>query len=163
EETPPSPKKLNFRVPVDLEAICLKAMAKQPEDRYMSAAALAGDVRAFLRGEPIEARALSGPMRWIISWQNTLRRRNKVVIQYDWSTFLILQAATILAGSTLANWWLVAAPPSVLAWPVLVIKITQVLVMLLLLWRMRPTGTAALEAGERQILALVPGYYGGFL
>jgi hypothetical protein len=163
EETPPSPRKLNFRVPADLEAICLKAMAKQPADRYMSAAALAGDIRSFLRGEPTDARPLSRPLRWIISAQNTLRRRNKVIIQYDWSTFLILQAATILVGSTLANWWLVANPLSVLAWPVLLIKIAQVLIMLLLLWRMRPTGTATLEAGERQIMALVPGYYGGFI
>ena len=29
-----------------------------------------------------------------------------MVVQYDWSTFLLLQATTILAGSTLANLWL---------------------------------------------------------
>jgi hypothetical protein len=46
---------------------------------------------------------------------------------------------------------------------VLLIKAVQVIVMFVLLLRMRPTGTAAFEAGERQIFALVPGYYGGFV
>ena len=159
EETPPPPRQINPMVPVDLEAICLKAMEKTPEDRYSSAAALAGDVRAFLRGEATEAR----PHTWITTVQNSLNRRHKMVVQYDWSTFLLLQATTILAGSTLANVWQVLGPTTALAFPVLTIKGVQVVVMLLLLWRMRPTGTAALEAGERQILALVPGYYGGFV
>ena len=35
--------------------------------------------------------------------------------------------------------------------------------MLFLLRYMRPTGTAAIDAGERQIYVLVPGYYGGFV
>jgi hypothetical protein len=163
EQAPRPLRHIDPNIPVDLEAICLKAMAKQPEERYPTAAAFAADVRSFLRGERIEARVLVWPLTYVVSFQNALKRQNRVVVQYDWSTFLVLQAATILAGSTLANLWLVFGPPSVWAWPALLIKVLQVAVMLLLLWRMRPTGTAALEAGERQILALVPGYYGGFL
>jgi serine/threonine-protein kinase len=159
EETPPAPRQLNPKVPIDLEAVCLKAMAKSPEDRYTSAAALAGDVRAFLRGEATEAK----PRTWITWAQNSLNRRHKMIVQHDWSTFLLLQATTILAGSTLANLWLVWGPSKHVALPVLSIKFVQVLVMFMLLWRRRPTGTAAFEAGERQIFALVPGYYGGFL
>ncbi len=40
----------------DLEAICDKALAKEPERRYQSAAALADDVRAHLAGATISAR-----------------------------------------------------------------------------------------------------------
>ncbi len=40
----------------DLEAIVLMAMAKQPDRRYPSAAALASDVRRLLNFQPIEAR-----------------------------------------------------------------------------------------------------------
>ncbi|HVV88008.1 MAG TPA: WD40 repeat domain-containing serine/threonine-protein kinase, partial [Kofleriaceae bacterium] len=40
----------------DLEAICDKALAKEPERRYQSAAALADDVRAHLDGATISAR-----------------------------------------------------------------------------------------------------------
>src|SRR5213078_3073593 len=45
ENAPRAPRQLNPNIPVDLEAVCLMAMAKRPEDRYSSAAALANDVR----------------------------------------------------------------------------------------------------------------------
>jgi serine/threonine protein kinase len=159
EEMPPPPRLIKPQLPLDLEAICQKAMAKRPQDRYSSAAAFARDLRAFLRGETTEAR----PHTWITRVQNTLNRRHKVVVQHDWGWFLLLQGVTILAGSTLANALLLWEPTKGLAWPVMMAKLAQVAVMLFLLWRMRPTGTVAFEAGERQILALVPGYYGGFL
>src|SRR5262249_30781623 len=38
-----------------LEAICLKAMAVRPEDRYSSPAALAQDVERWLADEPVTA------------------------------------------------------------------------------------------------------------
>ncbi len=42
-------------VPRGLEAVCLKAMATQPDDRYATARALADDVEAWLAGEPVSA------------------------------------------------------------------------------------------------------------
>jgi serine/threonine protein kinase len=46
----------NKHIPAELEIIVLKALAKNPEERYGSAAELAADVRRFLEHQPILAR-----------------------------------------------------------------------------------------------------------
>src|SRR5262245_18439978 len=51
EDNPVPPRQLSRDTPRDLEAICLKALAKRPDDRYPSAGALARDLQAFQRGE----------------------------------------------------------------------------------------------------------------
>jgi serine/threonine-protein kinase len=56
EDEPTPPRKLDKRVPADLETIVLKAMAKEPEERYPTAAALAEDLRRFVDQRPIVAR-----------------------------------------------------------------------------------------------------------
>ena len=42
-------------MPRALEAICLKAMATRPEDRYATALELAADVKRWLADEPVTA------------------------------------------------------------------------------------------------------------
>jgi tetratricopeptide (TPR) repeat protein len=53
---PPPPRRLNPRIPVDLETICQRAMEKDPERRYASAGDFAADLGRYLRGELIAAR-----------------------------------------------------------------------------------------------------------
>ncbi|HOX36749.1 MAG TPA: protein kinase [Candidatus Brocadiia bacterium] len=59
EDDPIPPKRVLKKIASDLETIMLKALEKDKELRYQSAASLGRDLRHFLAGEPIEARRLS--------------------------------------------------------------------------------------------------------
>jgi tetratricopeptide (TPR) repeat protein/tRNA A-37 threonylcarbamoyl transferase component Bud32 len=55
-----APRQVNRSVPAALEAVCLKAMAEQPHNRYASASELGAEVERWLAGEPVRAY----PERW---------------------------------------------------------------------------------------------------
>jgi hypothetical protein len=55
-DEPRPPRRLNDKVPRDLETICLKAMAKAPARRYPTAGELADDLWRYLGHLPIRAR-----------------------------------------------------------------------------------------------------------
>jgi hypothetical protein len=84
---PVPPRRLDRRTPRDLETIILKAMAKEPSQRYQTAEALAEDLRRFLADQPLRARRsslLERTWRWC--------RRNPAV-----ASLLGLVAACLLA------------------------------------------------------------------
>lgn len=58
-ETPVSPAWHRPGIPRALEIICLKCLAKEPKDRYPSAAAFADDLQRFLDDQPILAKSVS--------------------------------------------------------------------------------------------------------
>jgi len=60
---PKPPRQMRRAIPRDLETICLKAMAKRPEDRYADCRAFAEDLRRWMDDEPIQARRSSWPER----------------------------------------------------------------------------------------------------
>ena len=62
-DEPLSPRKLNSRIPRDLETICLKCLEKDPGQRYDSARQLSQELRRYLQGKPIEARPIAAPLR----------------------------------------------------------------------------------------------------
>ncbi len=71
-EEPPALRKLDARIPRDVETICLKCLEKDPTRRYQSAAALAADLRRWLTGHPIEASPVSRTER---AWRWCHRNR----------------------------------------------------------------------------------------
>ncbi len=74
-EAPPDPATVDPRLSGDLALILRKALAKEPEQRYASASALAEDLERHLRDEPVLARPLTGAyqLRWF------LRRHKRAV------------------------------------------------------------------------------------
>jgi tetratricopeptide (TPR) repeat protein len=64
---PKAPRRVNRKVPVDLETICLKAMDKDPDRRYQSAGELAADLRRYVNRYAIAARR-AGPVERLRKW-----------------------------------------------------------------------------------------------
>ena len=53
---PDPPRWLDPSIPADLETVCLKALEKNPDDRYGTAAEMARDLRSYLKRYAIRAR-----------------------------------------------------------------------------------------------------------
>jgi hypothetical protein len=93
QEEPRPPRRLNDKIPRDLETVCLKAMAKEPARRYATARDLADDLRRFLKGEAIAARPAGRPER-VARWA----RRNPVVAGSLAGVVLVLVAGTLVSA-----------------------------------------------------------------
>jgi serine/threonine protein kinase/tetratricopeptide (TPR) repeat protein len=95
-EEPLPPRRRNKKVPADLETIVLKAMSKDPAERYMCRA-MADDLRRFLDDRPILARRPTARQR-AIRWA----RRHKSVVR---AAGLVLVLAFVgLAMTTTLIW-----------------------------------------------------------
>jgi tRNA A-37 threonylcarbamoyl transferase component Bud32 len=94
----PPPREVNRKVPVGLEAICLKAMAREVADRYPSALALAEDVDHWLADEPVAARREP----W---WERVLRLCRRRPVLAGWIGFgLAENLALIIALAGVLLW-----------------------------------------------------------
>ena len=74
---PAPPRRANSRIARPLEAICLRAIARRPEDRYPAAEDLARDVERFLADEPVSAyreRVFERAWRWTKRHRKALGR-----------------------------------------------------------------------------------------
>jgi tetratricopeptide (TPR) repeat protein len=96
-DEPKGLRRINRQIPVELETIVLKAMEKNPADRYGTAQEVADDLRHFLEDKPIRARRptlLQRARRW--------SRRHRPVV---WAAAVVLLMAVLFVGG--AGLWLV--------------------------------------------------------
>jgi len=79
EQTPKRPSAVRKGISREVDAIILKALAKEPTRRYQSAAALAEDIDRYLSGLPISAHPPS-----------LLYQAGKFVFRYKWTLLLLV-------------------------------------------------------------------------
>src|SRR5262249_5232320 len=94
-EEPIVPRRLDPTIPLDLEKIVLKALAKNPLERYATAGELAEDLGRFLNDRPVLARRPSLANR-AAKWA---RRHRPAVVS------AALLFAFLLIGLATAGWW----------------------------------------------------------
>jgi serine/threonine protein kinase/tetratricopeptide (TPR) repeat protein len=96
-EEPVRPRSLDQQVPAELETVVLKALEKNPAERYATAQELADDLHRFLEDQPIRARRPTVVQR-VRKWA----RRHQPVVRTTAAAVILM--ASLLAGGAL---WLV--------------------------------------------------------
>jgi formylglycine-generating enzyme required for sulfatase activity/tRNA A-37 threonylcarbamoyl transferase component Bud32 len=91
-QEPVPPSRLQQRVPLDLETICLKCLRKEPEKRYASAAELADELVRYQQGVPILGRPV-GRIERAVKWV----KRNPVVAGAALAVVLALAGGTTVS------------------------------------------------------------------
>ncbi len=92
ERDPDPPRRINSAIPGELQNICLKALEKDPSQRYQSAREMADDLARFLAGEPVlalpsaYARMIAGKveqhLRELGGW-----RQDRIISELEFDSF----------------------------------------------------------------------------
>jgi len=101
-DDPLAPRKLNGKIPRDLETIALKCLQKEPGKRYQRASDLAGDLRRWSRNEPIKARPIGRLAR---GWRWCQR---EPLVASLWAAVFVL----LTGGTALSTWFAIDATAS---------------------------------------------------
>ena len=90
--SPASPRKINPKIPIDLSTIIDKAVARDPDSRYQTAAEVRADLLAFVEDRPIKARPPS-TLENVVKWG----RRNPLAAALSAVSALLLTLVAVSA------------------------------------------------------------------
>ncbi len=92
------PQSLNSDVPATLEAICMKAMAVRPEERYQSVRALEADIESWLADEPVQG--VAEPLgRRLTTWERKHRTFVRIGAMALFAVALVSLVAAIIVNA----------------------------------------------------------------
>ena len=98
----PRPAQLDPAIDPALEAVCLKAMATRPEDRYASCRALADDVERWAADEPVSVYRAPAPVR-LARWARKHRTGVAIGAGLLQTAVVVLAVSTVLLGQSRAR------------------------------------------------------------
>jgi beta-lactam-binding protein with PASTA domain/predicted Ser/Thr protein kinase len=110
-EDPPLPSKVNTALPPALDAIVMKALSKNPDNRFPSAAAMGEDLERFLAGEKVHATPVLAGETMVAP---SVSSRTEVLREADYpperegrrAGVYVLIALVVLGLFALLAWWL---------------------------------------------------------
>ena len=101
-QDPRTPRSHDKTIPLDLETICLKCLAKSPAERYSTARELVDDLGRFLANEPIAARSVRFTER-CVRWTRRNPKWAALVALSIVSTSAAIGLGASLFGTTISN------------------------------------------------------------
>ncbi len=100
--TPLEPRRVCPSLAAELSAVVMKALERDPADRYVSARALADDLRAFRDYRPVCARPVSWPRRarrWIRENRVLAALVATLICAFGFASYALLHQREIAAGA----------------------------------------------------------------
>jgi serine/threonine-protein kinase len=134
EHDPIPPRALNPRVRPDIEMIALKCLQKSPAMRYPTAEALAADLEAFLRGDPVSARSTS--LRALAA--RLLGETHHAPIAENWGLLWMYHGLALIVFFGVTNWLSLAGVTS--RWPYVLIFTAGLYAWAAIFWALRRRG-----------------------
>ena len=145
DSEPQRPRTFNRHIDTALEAVCLKCLEKVPQDRYPSAAALADDLEAYLKGETVLADHSSHLRVMRLLWRES--RHAEVLAQHG--RVWMCQAVVLFIVMVVADWLWRSGVTA--AWPYMLTATSIVVGQLVPVWYFRLRGGKPLIPLERQM------------
>src|SRR5262249_8108696 len=97
-DEPYPPRRIDRNIPIELETIVLKAIAKNPTERYATAQELADDLQRFLDDKPVLAKRPS-----LLDKANKWTRRHRPVVVSAAALLLFTTVASLVASFRIAE------------------------------------------------------------
>jgi serine/threonine-protein kinase len=161
DHEPEQPRLYNRQVNPSLEAICLKCLEKSPRDRYPSAQALADDLAAYLRGEPVQADGSTS----LRLFRLFLRETRHTEVLALWGRVWMWNAVQIFVIALLTDGLLtfLPAPLREEAWPFVTLWVLGLLSLGVPVWYHRFRSGLPMTPVERQLGQLWGMFAAGFV
>jgi len=132
DQEPVSPRRLNSRIPVEIDSICMKCLEKQANFRYASAEDLSDDLKRFLSGESVVADQSS---RWARAWTSMLRETRHTEVMANWGHVWLWHSGQVLVLFLLTNMLIWQQVRS--AWPYVALWIVGFTCLFIPVWYYR--------------------------